>query len=302
MPRHTTGPRRRVTTAAVVAATAATLLLTGCADLRAGAPATTDPCARTVPETRDLPGPDLTSGAPTPEDQAFQLAAEDAAAEITALAGDRLGGLWLEWAPERRLVVALTPGPEIPGLDDAVAAADVVVDVRETATHGRGALVAAANGIGQRTHEVPGVGGSWVDEQHGLLVYSVASGDDDGAATCTALAEILDEAGVPYAFEVFEGPTESTVRTTVGFGEAWTDDLGLQVNAGSCNGEPEITVLEETADEVRVEITATVPAPGWGGNACLDTVVVPLAEPLGERALVDLTTGRVVPAPERRYG
>lgn len=96
---------------------------------------------------------------------------------------------------------------------------------------------------------------------------------------------------------------ERTLRTTVGFDKAWTDDsVGLQVNAWSCNGDPEITVLEETADDVHVQITATIPAPGWGGDDCLDTVTVPLERPIGERTLTDLTSGKTVPVEVRQYG
>lgn len=165
------------------------------------------------------------------------------------------------------------------------------------------ASLAAAELVQDRVAEVPGVGGSWGDEASGRVVYEVASGDDEGAATCAALAQILDEARVPFTIHVFEGSTESTVRTTVGFGEAWTEDgVGLQVNAYSCNGTPEITVLEETADEVRVEITATVPAPGWGGNDCLDGVTIPLEAPIGDRTVTDLTTGTAVPVEPRTYG
>ncbi|NCT92408.1 hypothetical protein GXB85_15845 [Cellulomonas sp. APG4] len=98
------------------------------------------------------------------------------------------------------------------------------------------------------------------------------------------------------------GPTD-TVRTAVPFHEAWTSDgADLQVNASSCNGEPEITALEETADQIRLELTATIPAPGNAGDGCLDTVMVPLEQPLGDRALTDVTSGKTVPVEVRRQG
>ncbi|GGC07663.1 hypothetical protein [Cellulomonas carbonis] len=143
--------------------------------------------------------------------------------------------------------------------------------------------------------DVPGVSGWWVDEAEGRVVLGVAAGDDDGWGTCAALAEILDRAGAPYAFEVFPGPVEDAERRAVGFGEAWTDDGVLLVNAWSCNGEPEVTLLEETRDEIRLQITATVPAPGWPGDGCLDTVAVPLEQPVDDRTLTDATSGAAVP-------
>ena len=171
---------------------------------------------------------------------------------------------------------------------------DATVDLRRA--------LASMGEIRDRVAEVPGVAGWWGDETTGRMVFEVASGDDGGAAACSALASLLDDAGVPYAFQVFKGPVESTQRTTVGFDEAWTDDgVGLQVNAWSCNGEPAITVLEESTDEVRVQITATIPAPGWGGDDCLDTVSVPLEQPIDARTLIDLTSGKTVPVELRQH-
>jgi len=71
----------------------------------------------------------------------------------------------------------------------------------------------------------------------------------------------------------------------------------LEVGVQSCNGNPEITQLTETDQQVRVEVTATVFDPG---DSCLDLIVVALDAPLGDRELVDLTSGRtirVVPRP-----
>jgi hypothetical protein len=71
----------------------------------------------------------------------------------------------------------------------------------------------------------------------------------------------------------------------------------LEVGVQSCNGNPEITQLTETDQQVRVEVTATVFDPG---DSCMDLIVVALDAPLGDRELVDLTSGRtirVVPRP-----
>ncbi|MDT0163998.1 hypothetical protein Q9R32_00330 [Actinotalea sp. AC32] len=163
-------------------------------------------------------------------------------------------------------------------------------------------LVASMDAVRDDVDDVPGVSGWWVDEERGVVVFDVASGDDGGAATCTALAEAVGGVGIPHAFEVFAGPVDGTRRTAVGFGEAWTDGDVLLVNAWSCNGEPEVTLLEESADDVRVEITATVPAPGWGEDDCLDTVTVPLDRPIAARTLTDVTSGAVVAVEDRGSG
>jgi hypothetical protein len=59
----------------------------------------------------------------------------------------------------------------------------------------------------------------------------------------------------------------------------------------TCNGEPEVTMLEETEDEVRVEVVSQRQR---GGDDCLDGVQVELDRPLGDRALIDVTSGRTV--------
>jgi hypothetical protein len=68
----------------------------------------------------------------------------------------------------------------------------------------------------------------------------------------------------------------------------------VQLAVSSCNGDPEITSLTQGGTRVEVEVTSTVTNPG---DACLDTIDVVLDEPLGDRELVDLTSGRTVPVP-----
>lgn len=64
----------------------------------------------------------------------------------------------------------------------------------------------------------------------------------------------------------------------------------LEVTADSCNAHPTATV-EESETEVRVLLTAQR---SWGDADCADSVVVPLASPLGTRAVVDGATDRRV--------
>ena len=223
----------------------------------------------------------------------WQSAVEDALPELEQIAGDRLGGSWISWDPERELVMDLTPGPELVPLRDAVAASGLAVDVRYTASAPRRDLLALARRIGTEIgSDVQGVGGIGVDQKNNRVLIDVASGDDGGAGTCARLNELLADVDVPYAFQVFEASVEQTVRTTVPFAEA--HDFGgttVQLIVGSCNGDPEVTALEQTADEVRIEVTSTIPGPGWGGDACLDPLDVVLDAPLGDRALIDLTRG-----------
>jgi hypothetical protein len=97
------------------------------------------------------------------------------------------------------------------------------------------------------------------------------------------------------------GPGEPTTeRGPVALMEdaALTAPDTVEVGVQTCHGDPEVTRLEEDGEQVRVEVTSTASNPG---DACLDLVVVELDAPLGERRLVDLTSGRtirVVPRPE----
>lgn len=82
------------------------------------------------------------------------------------------------------------------------------------------------------------------------------------------------------------------IAVTVGQQEAvLTAPDMVELSVPSCNGNPAITVLEQEPDQVRVEVATTVPGRFAGSDDCLDLVQVELDEPLGERPLVDLTTG-----------
>lgn len=71
------------------------------------------------------------------------------------------------------------------------------------------------------------------------------------------------------------------------------DSLQLALVVGSCNGDPEVTRLEETADEVRVEVVSDAPL-FRAEDDCMDLVEVQLDEPLGDRAVRDLHSGQEV--------
>lgn len=71
-----------------------------------------------------------------------------------------------------------------------------------------------------------------------------------------------------------------------------TEPSTIVVVVQSCHGEPELRTLEETAGEVRIEVVSTINADGLD---CLDDVTIELGQPLGNRAVIDLTTGERVP-------
>ena len=267
---------------------------------RGAAPATgpadpADPCAAGSPPIETLVLSDVGDGEPSEEDMAWQLQTEEVVQALIAAAGDRMAALWLSWEPERSIQVRLTEGPEIPEVTAAVEASDLVVEVAYDRAVSEAELLAALRALSGVWADVPGVAGIGVDTLGGRLAVDVAAGDDGGAATCAALAELLADAGVPYGFEVFDGPVEGTVRKAVPFGEAYLDgDRTIRMTVSSCNGNPEVTALEQTGTEVRLEVTSTVSAQGWLGPACLDVFEVTLDAPLAGRTLIDLTTGDVV--------
>lgn len=291
---------RALSGAVVVAAVVA---LTGCQTGRGGDPGAgpgapgdpgSHPCAQGAPEIESLTIESF-EGEPPPERMDWEIAASELAQEVTAVAGDRLAAVWIAWAPDRTVEVRLTQGPALPELDALAAASELDLNVAYDRAFSEAELLAVANGRSADWAGLPGLSGMSVDTLSSRLLFYVASGDDGGASTCTAIAEILAEAGVPYAFEVFEGPTEGTVRQPVTFTEVYlVDDRTLQMNVASCNGDPELTALEETEGEVRLEVTSTVAAPGWASQDCLDGIEVTLDAPLGDRTLVDITTGNVV--------
>lgn len=294
--------QRRARAAVVAAAGAlAVAVLGGCQTGRPEDPGaepppdtTVDPCAGGAAPIESLELADV-EGEPSAEDMDWQADAGDLAERVTSIAGDRLAAIWLAWTPERSVQIRLTEGAELPELQAAADASGLVVGIRYDRAYSEAQLAAAAAELGGAWSEVPGVAGMGIDTLGGRLTFDVASGGDGGATTCAALVEMLADAGVPYGFDVFEGPTEGTVRGPVPIGEPMLEgDRLLRVTVPTCNGDPEITVLAESATEVRLEITSTGAAPGWGSDACLDIVDVTLGAPLGERAVIDLSTGDVL--------
>ncbi|GIG30462.1 hypothetical protein [Cellulomonas marina] len=236
----------------------------------------------------------------SPEGLAAAAAQDLAVGEVQRLGGDRIGAFWLDGDPPKTLVVDLTVGPPVPELEVYAATAPVPVEVRYTAALSREELATAADLARDAVAGDPQVAGSSNDEVNNRVVFFVPAGEDGGRKTCTRLAAALDPLGVPYAFDVFDGPDESTVRGPVRFSPAnpftAAGSTEIHVHPSSCNGEPEVTRLEENHDEVRLEITSTTAAPGWGSDECLDGLAVTLQEPLGDRALVDLSSGETVHA------
>lgn len=67
----------------------------------------------------------------------------------------------------------------------------------------------------------------------------------------------------------------------------------LRLFVDSCNGDPEVTRVVETAVTVQVRVVA-FPHPPSGGEDCRDAVHIQLQDPLGDRALVDLHSEKFV--------
>ena len=67
----------------------------------------------------------------------------------------------------------------------------------------------------------------------------------------------------------------------------------LLLIVGTCQGNPELTQLEQTDSEVRVAVVSTIHH-FQGGNACQDSVEVALEEPLAQRQVIDLASGTTV--------
>jgi hypothetical protein len=70
------------------------------------------------------------------------------------------------------------------------------------------------------------------------------------------------------------------------------DELALDVP--SCNGDPELVQLLEDPDTVRLEVVTTQVVRG-ASDDCLDGLAVALAEPLGDREVVDVVSGATLP-------
>lgn len=109
------------------------------------------------------------------------------------------------------------------------------------------------------------------------------------------LARVVPVGGLAAVLVMALAGCPATVRKPVEFSHVTlTDDRTLEMSVDSCNGNPEVTELEQTETEVRLEVTSTVPGPGQPGNDCMDGIEVTLDAPLGDRVLVDARTGDAV--------
>ena len=68
----------------------------------------------------------------------------------------------------------------------------------------------------------------------------------------------------------------------------------LHVVIGTCHGDPVATV-EEDDETVTITVTSTLRSPG---DACQDSLQIPLNRPLDERDVVDGVTGKAPPGIE----
>ena len=81
-------------------------------------------------------------------------------------------------------------------------------------------------------------------------------------------------------------------RDKVPVSEAFlTEQNHLTLLVDTCGGEPELDLLREENDVVELAVVSTRTFGGSGGGDCQDPVEVRLQAPLGERSLVDATTG-----------
>lgn len=72
----------------------------------------------------------------------------------------------------------------------------------------------------------------------------------------------------------------------------YPDNLILIVD--SCHKAPGVSTLKETDVEVQVRVVASSHPFLRGGDDCQDIVSVPLGKPLGNRTVIDMSTGKTV--------
>lgn len=83
-------------------------------------------------------------------------------------------------------------------------------------------------------------------------------------------------------------------RVAVPIQEAWLAEPNtIQLTVDTCGGDPEVSQIRESDEIVEVRV---VSLRTWGGsgNDCLDMVEVRFGAPLGERILIDVTSGREI--------
>ncbi|MBB2903111.1 hypothetical protein FHR75_003953 [Kineococcus radiotolerans] len=102
-------------------------------------------------------------------------------------------------------------------------------------------------------------------------------------------------AGTVLAVALLTACSSSTGRERVktGINEWQVDGNVLQLGVNSCNSDPEASFVETEVD-VTVTVTALAPPSDGVQDLCGDAVAVTLAAPLGDRAVIDESTGREV--------
>lgn len=119
----------------------------------------------------------------------------------------------------------------------------------------------------------------------GALTLVVLAGCGDGAAWLDASRPATER-----------GPVALDRGVEV---EVWADPDRLSIYVPSCNGEPEAVRVEQDPDAVRVEVVTTQVVGGPAPD-CADSIVIPLAGPLGEREVIDLVSGASLPVGEEQ--
>lgn len=140
-----------------------------------------------------------------------------------------------------------------------------------------------AEGIAVRP--APRTGGArWRGPAAALLVLVLPTG---GCGT--------GDAASPFPDPASELPNSGTERRPVEVLSAFASGDGTTVEIGvsSCDGDPTAST-DETADEVAVRVTAEVVVEG-DRFECQDVVPVTLGAPLGDRRLIDGSSGTAVP-------
>lgn len=106
-----------------------------------------------------------------------------------------------------------------------------------------------------------------------------------------AQQSLLAAFSIAFVVVALGGCGDGSRRGAVEVVEYKNDGRAITVIAMSCDGTPEIEV-EESDLEVRVSVVSTTTREG---NSCQDQVKAVLADPLGERTIVDTFSGEKVP-------
>ncbi len=142
---------------------------------------------------------------------------------------------------------------------------------------------------------VAGAGVGYVKMMHNLANSSDSTGFLSGLLGRPIAAVVVTGLVVLVAcFMVWHHLGGGAWRSGVGVMGARLISLGtLSLTVDSCQGAPSVAQLQETDVDVQVRVIA-FSTPTRGGTDCLDSVKAYLREPLGNRAVVDMHSGRIV--------